>query len=162
MIMHARVKVAGLAVAGALALAAGTLAAEDDRAAIEAVVKTAYVDGVHAKGDPALMRQGFHPDFRMLALRDGAMTPVTLDEWIARLEKSNRERSGASADALAAAPPRPEIRHEFTHVDVTGNAAVVRVEIHRGGQHVFTDYLSLYRFPDGWKIVSKIFHSHPS
>jgi hypothetical protein len=24
----------------------------------------AYVDGVHAKGDPALMRQGFHPDFR--------------------------------------------------------------------------------------------------
>ena len=44
----------------ALAAASGSSAA-DDRAAVEAVVKTAYVDGVHAKGDPALMRQGFHP-----------------------------------------------------------------------------------------------------
>ena len=139
--------------AGALvvmAWAGGGLAADADRAAVEAVVKSAYVDGVHAKGDPALMRQGFHPDFRMLALRDGKLTPVTLEEWIARLEKGNRERTG----------PRPEIRHELTHVDVTGDAAVVRLELHRDGKHTFTDYLSLYRFPDGWKIVSKTFQSH--
>jgi hypothetical protein len=143
------------AVSCALAFAAAMMAAhaaDTDRAAIETVVKTAYVDGVHAKGDPALMRQGFHPDFRMLTLGDGALTPVTLEEWIARLEKGNRERTA----------PRPEIGHEFTHVDVTGNAATARVEIHRGGKHVFTDYLSLYRFADGWKIVSKIFHSHSS
>ena len=132
--------------------AAAAFAADLDRAAIEVVVKTAYVDGVHAKGDAALMRQGFHPDFRMLTLRDGTLTPVTLEEWIARLEKGNRERTGA----------RPEIGHQFTHVDVTGNAGVARVEIHRSGKHVFTDYLSLYRFADGWKIVSKIFHSHSS
>ena len=139
------------ACAAALAVGAATaLAADEDRAAVEAVVKTAYVDGVHAKGDPALMRQGFHPDFRMLTLRDGALTAVTLDEWASRIEKGTRERTG----------PRPEVRHQFSHVDVTGNAAVVRVEIHRGGQHAFTDYLSLYRFPQGWKIVGKIFHSH--
>jgi ketosteroid isomerase-like protein len=144
------------AVSAALTLAAGwggaARAADADRAAVEAVVKTAYVDGVHAKGDPALMRQGFHPDFRMLTLRGGAMTPVTLEEWIARLEKGNHERTG----------PRPEIRHEFTHVDVTGDAASVRLELYRDGKHTFTDYLSLYRFPDGWKIVSKIFHLHAS
>ena len=127
-------------------------AADADRAAVEAVVKTAYVDGVHAKGDPALMRQGFHPDFRMSVLHDGVMTQVSLEDWIARLEKANAERKG----------PRPEIRHEFPHTDVTGNAAVVRVELHRDGKHTFTDYLSLYRFPDGWKIVSKIFQSHAS
>jgi len=125
-------------------------AAEGDRAAVEAVVKTAYVDGVHAKGDPALMRQGFHPDFRMLVLRGGAMTQVTLEEWIARLEKGERERK----------TPRAAIRHEFTSVDVTGDAAVARVEIYRDGTHAFTDYLSLYRFPDGWRIVSKIFQAH--
>ena len=80
------------------------------------------------------------------------MTPLTLEEWIARLEKGNRERKG----------PRPEIRHEFTHVDVTGDAAVVRLELYRDGKHTFTDYLSLYRFADGWKIVSKTFHLHAS
>jgi putative lumazine-binding protein len=149
----ARMAMAITGCALALAAAVGTAGVADaDRAAVEAVVKTAYVDGVHAKGDPALMRQGFHPDFRMLTLRSGAMTPVTLEEWIARLEKGNGERTG----------PRPEIRHEFTHVDVTGNAAVVRLELYRDGKHTFTDYLSLYRFPDGWKIVSKTFHAHAS
>jgi hypothetical protein len=141
--------VAAYAFAGAATTAC---AAGADRADVEAVVKTAYVDGVHAKGDPALMRQGFHPDFRMLTLRDGVMTPVTLEDWIARLEKGNRERTG----------PRPAIRHEFTAVDVTGNAATVRLELYRDGKHTFTDYLSLYRFPDGWKIVSKTFQPHGS
>ena len=133
----------------AAALAAPAGAAEGDVEAVKAVVKSAYVDGVHAKGDPALMRAGFHPSFRMLVLRDGALSAVTLDEWAARIGK---------ADASA---PRPEIRHEFTSVDVAGDAAVERLELHRGGTHAFTDYLSLYRFPDGWKIVSKTFQAHP-
>jgi ketosteroid isomerase-like protein len=132
------------------AMAGAASANETDREAVKAVVKTAYVDGVHAKGDSALMRQGFHPDFRMLVLREGVMTAVTLDDWAARIEKGARE----------AKAPRPGVRHEFTIVDVTGNAAAVRLELHRAGKHVFTDYLSLYRFPDGWKIVGKTFRAH--
>jgi ketosteroid isomerase-like protein len=133
-------------------LAAGSALADEaaDREAVKALVRTAYVEGVHVKGDPALMRQGFHPDFRMSVLRDGALSALTLDEWAARIEKGARERK----------TPPPAVQHEFTHVDVTGNAAVARVEISRDGKHVFTDYLSLYRFPDGWKIVGKIYHSH--
>jgi hypothetical protein len=145
-------KRSGLATTCALAMTlfAGVApAADGDRAAIEGVIKTAYVDGVHAKSDPALMRQGFHPDFRMLVLKDGVMTAVALDEWAARIEKGARERKGAA----------PQIRHEFTLVDVTGKAAVARVELFRDGKHVFTDYLSLYQFADGWKIVAKIFQS---
>lgn len=126
-------------------------AAPADVEAVKAVVQSAYVDGVHAKGDVALMRGGFHPSFRMLTLRDGALTPVTLDEWAGRIEKGAADRSA----------PRPEIRAEFTSVDVTKDAAVVRLELYRGGKHAFTDYLSLYRFPDGWKIVSKTFQAHP-
>jgi hypothetical protein len=130
-------------------LAAGAAAADEaaDREAVKAVVRSAYVDGVHAKGDPALMRAGFHPDFRMLVLREGVMSAVTLDDWAARIEKGARERT----------EPPPAVSHEFTLVDVAGNAAVARVELSRGGRHVFTDYLSLYRFADGWKIVGKIF-----
>jgi hypothetical protein len=36
----------------------------------------------------------------------------------------------------------------------------VRLELRRDGKHVFTDHLSLYRFADGWKIVSKTFQAH--
>jgi ketosteroid isomerase-like protein len=134
----------------AAVLSSPALAADGDRAAVEEVVRTAYVEGVHVKGDPALMRKGFHPDFRMYVLRDGALSVVTLDEWAARIEKGTRERQG----------PAPEVKHEFARVDVEGNAAVARVELHRGGKHVFTDFLSLYRFADGWKIVAKTFHAH--
>ena len=145
-------KTTGLATTCAFVMtlfAGAAMAADGDRAAIEAVIKTAYVDGVHAKGDPALMRQGFHPDFRMLVLKDGVMTPVDAR----RVGGADRE-GGPRAQG-----PRPQIRHEFTLVDVTGKAAVARVELFRDGKHVFTDYLSLYQFADGWKIVSKIFQS---
>jgi len=121
-----------------------------DRQAIEAVVRAAYVDGVHARPSGALMRQGFHPDFRMFTLRDGVLGVVTLDEWAVRIDKGAAERK----------EPPPEVKAEFTRIDVTGNAAVVQLQLHRGGKHVFTDFLSLYRFPDGWRIVAKIFHLH--
>ena len=140
------------AMAGAVLVtitAGGAMAAEEDRRAIESAIRTAYVEGVHVKGDPALMRKGFHPDFRMFMLREGSLTALTLDEWAARVEKSARERTG----------PAPQIRAEFPLVDITNNAAVARVEIHRDGKHIFTDYLSLYKFADGWKIVGKIFQS---
>ena len=141
----------GILMVAALVLPALASGADGDAEAIKAVVKAAYVDGVHAKPSASAMRAGFHPAFRMLVLKDGEVSGVTLDEWAGRIEKGAAARTG----------PAPEIRHEFTTVDVTGNAATVRLELHRGGKHTFTDYLSLYRFPDGWKIVSKTFQAHP-
>ncbi len=145
MLLHA-----GLAL---LAVAAVVAAAPNpsDGAAVETVVRAAYVEGVHAHPDSAAMRKGFHPDFRMLVLKDGVMTAVTLEEWIARMEK------GRAANPNA---PLPKVEAAFTNVDVTGNAATVRLELSKDGKHVFTDYLSLYRFADGWKIVSKTFQAH--
>ena len=127
-------------------------AAAEDRAAVEAVVRDAYVQGVHARPDAAAMRRGFHPDFRMLVLREGRLQAVGLEEWAARVEKAAAERK---PDAPAA-----DVRADFASVDVTGDAAVVRLELHRDGRHVFTDYLSLYRFPEGWRIVGKTFQDH--
>ncbi len=48
---------------------------------------------------------------------------------------------------------------EFPLIDVTGNAAVAKVKFMVGDRHVYTDYLSLLRFTEGWKIVNKIYTS---
>lgn len=130
------------------ALAAAT---ESEADAVKAVVQSAYVEGVHANPDPARMRQGFSPDFRMLVLRDGKMTAVTLEEWIGRMEANRKQNPNA---------PKPAVRAEFPIVDVTANEAVVKVELYRDGRHAFTDLLLLYKFPDGWKIVSKVFQAY--
>ena len=136
----------------ALSLATPVAAANDaDRKAVIQVITDAYINGVHAKPDAAAMRRGFHPDFRMLVLGDGKMTAVTLDEWAGRVEKA----------AASATAPRPAIKSEFPQVDIAGPAASVRVEVWRDGTHTFTDYLLLYKFADGWKIVSKTYYSHP-
>lgn len=135
-----------------LALAALPASAQTDQAAaVKAVVQSAYVEGVHANFDPTRMRQGFHPDFRMLVLRDGKMTAVTLEEWISRMEANKKQNPDV---------PKPAVRADFPIVDVTENEAFVKVELYRDGKHAFTDYLLLYKFPDGWKIVSKIFQAH--
>jgi hypothetical protein len=128
----------------------GAWASSGDADAVKAVVQTAYVEGVHSRLDPAAMRRGFHPDFRMLVLREGALQAVSLEEWIERLGRRAPAPGGA----------RPSIEADFSALDVTGNAAAVRLELRRDGKHVFTDYLSLYRFADGWRIVSKTFQGH--
>ncbi len=142
-------KACGILVAVFLAYSAAAVA--DDASDIKAVIQSAYVEGVHVKLDAAKMRKGFHPDFRMLVLKDGKMSAVTLEEWIGRMETREKENPNA---------PRPAIKADFPMVNVTGNAAVARVEIYRDGKHTFTDYLSLYKFADGWMIVSKIFQAH--
>ena len=111
-----------------------------DADAVKAVVQSAYVEGVHVNLDATKMRQGFHPDFRMLMLRDGKMTSVTLEEWITRMEANAKQNPNA---------PKPAVRADFPVVDVTGNEAVVKVELYRDGKHAFTDYLFLYKFADG-------------
>jgi hypothetical protein len=61
---------------------------------------------------------------------------------------------------LASARPDQE-EQTCRYVDITGHAATVRFELCRDGVHTFTDYLSLYKCADGWKIVSKTFYTHP-
>jgi hypothetical protein len=136
-----------------LALLCAVPAAAADKDDVVRVVTDAYIKGVHINRDAAAMRAGFHPDFRMLVLgADGKMSAVTLEDWAGRVEK---------AAANPNAPKLPAVKYEFTHVDIQGTAAVVRVELWRDGVLTFTDYLSLYKFPEGWKIVGKIYFTHP-
>jgi hypothetical protein len=39
--------------------------------------------------------------------------------------------------------------------------AAAKIEISKNGKMVYTDYLSLLKFEDGWRIVAKVYHAHP-
>jgi Putative lumazine-binding len=120
-----------------------------EEAAIKALVLAAYVDGLQNLGDLEKTKAGFHPDFVLLGLRDGALTRLPIAEWVASAGK--RKADGAK-------PPLTTCK--FLTVDVTGSAALVKLELHQNDKRVFTDYLSLYKFPDGWKLVGKIYYRH--
>lgn len=113
--------------------------------AVRQVLVDAYVLGVHVDRDPEVVRRGFHPDFVMLVYDEGELVDVSLQAWLDHMD-------------LDGVPTSDTIRHSFRSVDVTGNAALAIMEIHENGTHIYTDYFSLYRFPDGWRIVGKTFY----
>jgi hypothetical protein len=126
------------------------LNAQSDDEVIRSVVTSAYINGIQNRGSSEDIRKGFHPSFAMLRLMENSVKPLPIEEWIASIEKAKLEK----------APALPTAEGKFLSIDVTGNAAVVKLEIYREGKKTFTDYLSLYKFTEGWRIVSKIYNRH--
>jgi hypothetical protein len=116
--------------------------------AIKQVIEQAYVRGIHETQDEATVRSGFHQDFAMLVLQDDVMQKVNLDEWFDRIEVMKAENPEMwSAKTIC----------KFLMIDVAGNAAVAKMDVYKGETFFSTDYMLLYKFQEGWKIVSKVF-----
>ena len=116
--------------------------------AIRSIIEEAYIRGIHTTQDAAAARTGFHQDFAMLVLQDGVMAKVGLDEWFERIE------------VLKAGNPelwKAETRCDFLLIDVAGSAAVAKLDVYKGETYFSTDYMLLYKFEEGWRIVSKVF-----
>lgn len=113
---------------------------------IRNVVTSAYIDGLHRNGSRDSIRAGFHPSFLMQVFGGDSISSVSIEQWIARLPDPGT-------------PPDHTVAHRIPDVSVSGRAAVARVEVMFDDRHVFTDYMSLYEFEDGWRIVAKIFNA---
>lgn len=116
--------------------------------AIKKVIVDAYIDGVFNKGDASLIRKGCHPDCDVLVLAEGRLMKAQAYSYADRFEKNP-------------GPVLEGITYKFTDIHVTGYAGLAIVEIFHEGKPVYTDYISLYKFDDGWKLVTKIYYSHP-
>ena len=88
---------------------------------------------------------------KMIFDREGGIGTLPIDKWIKSIEKKKIEEPEG---------PQYEVTHEIPMVNVSGDAAVAKVMIYRDGKLIYSDYMSLYRFEDGWKIVGKIYYSH--
>ncbi len=132
-------------------LAAGEAEIGKEKDAIVKVIENAYIKGVHTEWDADAARAGFHPEFIMFILDKGGIRKLSIAEWADSIEQNKLNRPEG---------PQYEITYEIPMVDITGDAAVAKIELYKDGTHIFTDYMSLYKFADGWRIVGKIFHRH--
>ncbi|UCC39699.1 MAG: nuclear transport factor 2 family protein [Candidatus Aminicenantes bacterium] len=122
-------------------------AVNPEKEAIKRVVVDAYINGFFNKGDASLIKKGIHPDCDVLVLNKGSLMKIHAYSYVDRFEKNP-------------GPLHPGTTYKFTDVHVTGYAGLAIVEIFREEKHVYTDYISLYKFEDGWKLVTKIFYRH--
>lgn len=128
---------------------------KNEQEAIKKVIQSAYVDGLQNEGDMAKIDAGFHPSFNLLGIGQGqTIWALPIYTW-----KENVLRDKANGKIPRTGDKQVNIK--FLNVDVTGTAAMAKIEFYVGTKLTYVDYLSLYKFEDNWKIVSKIFYKFP-
>lgn len=120
---------------------------------IKRVITIGYIEGVFLKGDMDLIREKWHSDCDI----------VYYDPVDRILQKGSAIQYFESYFKKNPGPMNPDISYEFKSIQVAGYAAIATVEISNKDKtrKIYTDYLSLYRFKSGWKIVSKTFYAFP-
>ena len=116
-----------------------------DEAAVRETVQH-YLHGLKFN-DVEGLKKAFWPEAKLFFIkRDNTLGQLTQEQWYKGFVASaGKEEKG-------------DLR--ITDVDITGNAASVKVvEVYETSK--YTDYLSLLKFPDGWKIVNKIYVAEP-
>ena len=120
-----------------------------EKQAIEQVVINAYQEGISNKGDVQAIEKGFHPCFNIIGLgQNNGIWHYPIYSWIESVEQKQKEGKY---------PAEEKVTFKLPLVDVTGNAAIAKVHYFKSEKHIYTDYLSLYKFAEGWRIVNKIY-----
>jgi len=58
--------------------------------------------------------------------------------------------------------PATELQSWIASIDLNGTVATARLELYNWSGHRFTDLFTLLKFEGEWKIISKVFHLHPT
>ncbi|HLP71394.1 MAG TPA: nuclear transport factor 2 family protein [Bacteroidales bacterium] len=123
---------------------------ENEKEAIMNVIITSYVDGIFNEGNVNKIKLGWYPecDINIYNVLKDTCTKSKAFRFIPMFE---RNPVGLTPGTTCKIPL----------VHVTGYAAIAIVEIYNEGKQIYTDYMNLYKFANGWKIVTKTFYAFP-
>jgi Putative lumazine-binding len=117
-----------------------------DVAAVEKVVWT-YLDGLY-EGDVGKLGQAFHEVSHLYSMHEGGVADLPRAKWFEMVQS----RPSGKAKGLTRAD-------RIVSIDFSGpETAFVKVECALHPRY-FTDYLTLLKLKDGWKVVSKTFRT---
>jgi ubiquinone/menaquinone biosynthesis C-methylase UbiE len=123
---------------------------EEEKDAIVKLIQESYIGAAYNDIDIDRLKKGFHEEFTWQGLHHDRMTTWSLRQWIILLEREKWLRPDWNNRTTA----------DIEVIGIEGNAAVAKVEIYNDRIHESTDFLSAYKFPDGWKITNRIVERH--
>jgi hypothetical protein len=135
-----------------LALLSFIAVAQSEENDVKQVITISYIGGIHNGGPVEDIRKGFHPSFNMLRLVENQVKPLPIEEWITNIETQRSKNKNAVT---------PKVEGKFISVSVAGTSSSVVLELYREGKKIFTDHLLLYKFTEGWRVVSKTYYRYP-
>jgi len=122
---------------------------EGEKTAVKEVIQNA-VDAMYNNGDVALIHQYYHPDYALLLLVEGnQLYKMSLNDRIAHVRE---------ALANNQFPAHEQVSIQFELVDVAYSTATVKFDYFRADRHTCIDIMTLYKFDEGWRIVSQTTH----
>ncbi len=118
---------------------------------ITEMIQNSLVDGYLNDYDLVQMEKGIHPDFSIMELQGNELSKRGYQELV---DYVNRVK-----------PDRPEGRRvrvsiKILSVDIVDNIGCVKVEFYVGTDLHGTDFITLIRFKEGWKLVSSVACEH--
>src|SRR5688572_3420658 len=117
-----------------------------DIEAVEKVVWT-YLDGLY-EGDTGKLAKAFHEVSHLYSQSDGGVADVPREQWfeLIKARQSPKARGLSRTDRIVS-------------VDFSGpETAFVKVECSIPPRY-FTDYLTLLKLKEGWRVVSKTYRT---
>lgn len=122
-----------------------------DEKKILRILREAYTLAMYVGPQGPQLADEFHTDFQILVPElDGLTGEITDAHWLRPTPRAgSRPR-----------PAGPEKSFDCRVLDIAGRAAVGKVEVHRSGHLVCTDYVLLFKVGREWRVVGKIFHQH--
>ncbi|WP_165025832.1 nuclear transport factor 2 family protein [Dysgonomonas sp. ZJ279] len=119
---------------------------------IEKLLEEKYINAVANELNTDKMLELFHPDFAIFSADGNNLAKFPLLEWKKVIDDYKVDNKG-NADLR-------NLTHEFVFIDITGTAAIAKVQLYRRGELIATDYISLLKFNNDWKIVAKVPYAH--
>jgi hypothetical protein len=114
--------------------------------AIEKVVWT-YLDGLY-EGDAGKIARAFHEGSHLYSMHEGGVADLPREKWLEMV----RGRPSPKSKGL-------KRTDRIVSVDLSGpETAFVKLECSIPPRY-FTDYLTLLKLNDGWRVVSKTFRT---
>ncbi len=98
----------------------------------------------HVTGNPEHLKKAFHPDAKLVFVREGKLAQMTLDEYAKRF-------AGKPAE------DKVQRKRNIESIEIDGNAAMVRMTFDYPATFT-TDFILLLKLDGEWRIVSKSFH----
>ncbi len=123
---------------------------EEEKEAIVGLIEEYYIGAALNNIDIDALKKGFHESFTWQGFRHGQLAITDLRQWTLLLNREKMLRPDWNNRTTA----------EIEVIGIEGNAAVAKVDIYNYQVHDTTDFLSLYKFGDGWKITNKISQRH--
>ena len=118
---------------------------------IRRILEETYVQDMYVPRGRTTFSPEFHRSFRMLVPEfDGQTGRIADVDWVA----PGAERR-ADPKAIEAST-----EFDISILDVTGKVGIGKVEVHRDGRLIYTDYVIFCKVAGEWKVVGKAFHPH--